>query len=242
MGKRLITQRRGKGSSVYRAHSFKFPGRAKHPTLDDSARAGAETATVVDFIRSAAHSTPLAQVEYTDGERVLMLACEGMKVGDTITSGLTAPIQPGSTLALSAIPEGTLIYNIESMPGDGGKFVRASGTFARIITKTPNGVLVRLPSKKQKVFHEKCRASIGILAGGGRTDKPILKAGIAFYFHRKKNRMYPIVAASAMNAVNHPYGNKRTSRKSKKRPVARNTPPGRKVGMIAARRTGRRKK
>jgi len=240
MGKRLITQRRGKGSSVYRAHSFKFPGRAKHPTLDDAAKTSTESGTIVDFIRSAAHSTPLAQVKYDDGEMILMLACEGMKVGDKVSTGSEASINPGNTTSLGMIPEGALIYNIESMPGDGGKFVRASGTFARVVSKTQNGVLVRLPSKKQRLFNENCRASIGILAGGGRTDKPILKAGIAFYSHRKKNRMYPVVAASAMNAVNHPYGNKRTSRKSKKRPVARNTPPGRKVGMIAARRTGQR--
>lgn len=242
MGKPLIVQRRGKGSSVYRAHSFKFIGRAKHPVLhESSATAANEEATVVDFVRSAAHSTPLAQVKYADGEHVLMLACEGMKVGDTVSTGIGASIQTGNTLPLSAVPEGTLVYNIESMPGDGGKFVRASGTFARVVSKTQNGILVRLPSKKQKVFHANCRATIGILAGGGRTEKPILKAGVAFFAHKKKNRMYPIVAASAMNAVNHPYGNKRTSRKSKKRPVARNTPPGRKVGMIAARQTGQRK-
>lgn len=242
MGKPLIVQRRGKGSSVYVAHSFKFIGRAKHPILHEkSAEAAVEEGLVVDFVRSAAHSAPLAQIKYADGEHVLMLACEGMKIGDVVKSGVQAAIQPGNTLPLSAIPEGTLIYNIESMPGDGGKFVRSSGTFARIVSKTPKGVMIRLPSKKQKLFGEKCRASIGILAGGGRTDKPILKAGVAFFAHKKKNRMYPIVAASAMNAVNHPYGNKRTSRKSKKRPVARNTPPGRKVGMIAARKTGQRK-
>jgi len=242
MGKRLIVQRRGKGASVYRAHSFKFPGRAKHPTLDEAQRTQTETGTIIDFIRSAAHTTPLAQVKYADGEPILMLACEGMKVGDVVSTGSQASVQPGNTLALTLIPEGTLIYNIESMPGDGGKFVRASGTFARVLSKTPDGILVKLPSKKQRLFSENCRATVGILAGGGRTDKPILKAGIAYFAHKKKNRMYPIVAASAMNAVNHPYGNKRTSRKSKKRPVARNTPPGRKVGMIAARRTGQRKK
>jgi large subunit ribosomal protein L2 len=145
-------------------------------------------------------------------------------------------------MQLNEIPDGTAIYNIEGIPGDGGKFVRASGTSARVMGKYKNNVVVLLPSKKRKEFHPACRATIGIVAGGGRTEKPLLKAGVAFHKMKAKNKKYPIMAGSAQNAVDHPFGNKRTSRKSKARPVGRNAPPGRKVGMIAARRTGRKKK
>lgn len=238
MGKRIIQQRRGKGSTMYRSPSFRFKGEARHLPLRDETFAG----VIVDFISCPAHTAPLAQVEYETGEWALILAPEGLKVGDQVSTGNDSSVQRGNTLTLQSIPEGTLICNIEQQPGDGGKFVRASGTFARVVSKTPKGVVVRMPSKAQKVFNAKCRATIGVIAGGGRTDKPILKAGVAFHKNKARNHLYPRVSASAMNAVDHPYGNKRTSRKSKARPTSRHAPPGRKVGLIAARRTGRKKK
>ncbi|MFT4312035.1 MAG: 50S ribosomal protein L2 [Candidatus Woesearchaeota archaeon] len=237
MGKRIITQRRGSGSMRYRAHSFNFKGEAKHPALSQDSTQG----IVVDLIHCAAHTTPLARVEFDTGELALLLAHEGLQVGDVVSAG-SQDAKPGNIVTLKDIPEGTLVYNIEGQPGDGGKFVRASGTFARIISKTEAGVVVRLPSKKQKVFNESCRAGVGILAGGGRVEKPLLKAGIMHFKMRARNHLYPKVSASAMNAVDHPYGNKRTLRKSKAMPVSRHAPAGRKVGMVAARRTGRTKK
>jgi len=134
-----------------------------------------------------------------------------------------------------------MIFNIESIPGDGGKFVRSSGTFAKVVSQMKDTVIVQLPSKKRKEFHPKCRASIGVVAGGGRPEKPLLKAGNSFFKMKAKNKLWPKVSGSAMNAVDHPFGNKRTSRKSKAKPISRNAPPGRKVGMVAARRTGRKK-
>ncbi len=238
MGKRIIAQRRGAGTSRYRAHSFKFKGEALHPPVSEDV----QSATIIDFVSCAAHTAPLAQIRFENGVTQFMLACEGLTVGDTLQVGPSVPIKEGNTLPLTQIPEGTLVYNIEAQPGDGGKFVRASGTFARVVSKVGNGVVLRLPSKVMKTFHSSCRATIGVLAGGGRVEKPILKAGIAHYKHKARNHLYPKVSASAMNAVDHPYGNKRTSRKSKAMPVSRHAPPGRKVGMVAARRTGRKKK
>jgi large subunit ribosomal protein L2 len=242
MGKRIISQRRGKGSRRYRANSFQFKGKASHPRLSEDSRSG----VILDFVKCSAHTAPLAVVDYGD-ETCLLLACEGMRVGDEVqvsSLGADASVeaQPGNILPLIQIPEGTLIYNIEGQPGDGGKFIRASGVFGRVVSRTPAGVLVRLPSRQQKVFHESCRAAIGVLAGGGRIEKPLMKAGIAHYKAKARNHLYPKTSASAMNAVDHPYGNKRTSRKSKAIPVSRDAPPGRKVGMVAARRTGRTKR
>ena len=108
--------------------------------------------------------------------------------------------------------------------------------------KADNKITVLLPSKKKKIFNGGCRASIGVVAGGGRPDKPMLKAGNMHYKMKAKNKLYPIVSGGAMNAVDHPFGNARSSRKSKAKPVSKNAPPGRKVGMVGARRTGRRKK
>ena len=149
MGKRIITQRRGKGSTTYRAHSFNFKGEATHPIMHDAQVKG----VVMDLVHCAAHTAPLARVSYEHGDEVLLIAPEGLRVGDAVQAGPGSEIGIGHTLPLQDLPEGTLVYNIEAKPGDGGKFVRASGTFGRIVGKTPAGIVIRLPSKKQKVFH-----------------------------------------------------------------------------------------
>ncbi len=239
MGKNLVQQARGKGGPRYRAPSFRYKGSARHKSYTDPEKN--VKGVIIDFIKCPGHTTPLACIEYEDKEMNLMLAGEGMKVGDIVTYGNNAEPDAGNTLALGSIPGGTLIFNIESQPGDGGKFVRSSGAFAKVLTHTQNTVVIMLPSKKQKNFSAGCRACIGVLAGGGRTDKPILKAGKRHHMMKAKNKLYPIVSGSAQNAVDHPFGNKRTARKSKAKPTSKHAPPGRKVGMVGARRTGRKK-
>lgn len=235
MGKRIISQARGKGSPTYRAPSFKYKGKVKHKSF------GKETVRgkIVDFVTCRGHSAPLAQVQYEDGELCYLLAPEGLCVGDSITE--EGDLSLGSSLSLENIPEGTAIYNLENKPGDGGKFCRSSGTAAKIVSKQGDHVIVMLPSKKQKTFHKSCRATIGVIAAGGRTEKPFLKAGNKYYAKRAKNKIYPVVSAASMNAADHPYGNSRSSRKARAKPTSGNAPPGRKVGMVKARRTGRKK-
>ncbi len=172
-----------------------------------------------------------------------MIAPEGVRIGDEIISGnKIEEVKKGYIMPLKDVPEGTMIFNIESQPGDGGKFVRASGSFAKIITKMDNQVIVQFPSKKQKKFNPNCRACIGSISGGGRLEKPILKAGLKYFKMKAKNKLWPSISGGAQNAVDHPFGNSRSSRKSKAKPVSKNAPPGRKVGMLSARRTGRKKR
>lgn len=233
MGKNLIQQARGKGGPTYRAPSFRYKGPA-------TVRMCQGTATVVDLIGCPGHSAPLAKVTYEDRTRGLVIAREGMRVGDTFTMGGKDALQ-GNVLRLADIPEGTPIFNIESTPGDGGKFVRASGGTARVANKVRDEVNVRMPSGKLRAFPVACRAVIGTVAGGGRLEKPFLKAGRKFHHMKARNKLYPIMSGSAQNAVDHPFGNKRTSRKSKARPAPHNAPPGRNVGMIRPRQTGSRR-
>ncbi len=234
MGKNITSQKRGRGSPTFRAHGFRFLGRSRLPP-DGAAR-------VRDLCRSRAHSAPLALIEIDGGSGPAYVVCaEGVRVGDSLRSGPDAAPRPGNTLPLGAIPEGTPIFNIEASPGDGGKFVRSSGGSARIVTKTPAGVVVQFPSRKTRTFHAQCRATVGAAAGGGRPEKPFLKAGARHHKMRQKNRYYPQTQGTSMNAVAHPFGNKRTLRKSKARPAPKNAPPGRNVGMIHPRRTGRKR-
>lgn len=234
MGKRLIQQRRGRGTLTYRSPSFRFKGEVKHHNLETSGR-------VTDLVHCAGHTAPLMKVAYLSGEEVLNLAPEGVKIGDEIAIGRDAEIKEGNVLPLKNIPEGTLVHNIELSPGDGGKLVRSSGTFAKIVAKTDKSVRIILPSKKEKMFIPECRAAVGIVAGAGRLEKPFLKAGTRSKKMRARNKLYPIVSGVAMNSVDHPFGGSSSNSKGRPTLSARSAPPGRKVGMVAPRRTGRKK-
>ncbi|MBI1968861.1 50S ribosomal protein L2 [Candidatus Woesearchaeota archaeon] len=234
MGKNLIQQRRGKGSPTYRAPSHHFQGAVKFPTLPTNG-------IVVDLVHCAAHTAPLMAVKYLTGERDLAFAPEGIKIGDEISVSDEGELKAGNVLPLAKIPEGTVIHNIELRPGDGGKLVRSSGTFAKVVAKTERGVHIKLPSKKEKIFLPECRAAIGVLAGSGRVEKPFLKAGTRMKRMRARNKLYPRVCGISMNAVDHPFGGKNSHIKGRPTQSPRSAPPGRKVGKIAPRRTGRRR-
>ena len=102
-------------------------------------------------------------------------------------------------------------------------------------------IVVELPSKKKKVLNPQCRASIGVVAGGGRKEKPFIKAGNKFKAMKARSKLYPKVCGQSMNAVDHPHGGTRSSKKNYPYTVSRHTPPGAKVGKIASRRTGKKK-
>ena len=234
MGKRIIQQRRGRGTSTYRSPSHRFKGKVKHSSLETVGK-------VNELIHCAGHTSPLMEVVDLTGRKRLAFAPEKIKVGDTISMGKEAELQPGNVLHLRDIPEGTLIHNLELRPGDGGKLIRASGTFARVVAKSEKGVRVILPSKKEKSFLPNCRAAIGVLAGSGRLDKPFLKAGTRFKKMKARNKLYPKVCGISMNAVDHPFGSGCSHIKGRPTLSPRSAPPGRKVGKIAPRRTGKRK-
>lgn len=236
MGKNLISQARGKGGPTYRAPSFRYAGAVSYRQNDAPLHQG----RILQFIHCAGHSSPLVLIEYLDGTTTLTIAPEGLRQGDMIQIGSEAAADLGNTLPLRNVPMGADVCNIEGVPGDGGKYVRASGTSAKVVGRTAGAIVLKLPSRKEKHFHPECRATIGIAAAGGRTEKPFLRAGTKYFKMKARNKLWPKMSGSAQNAVDHPFGNKRTSRKSKARPAPRHAGPGRKVGMIRPRRTGRK--
>ena len=239
MGKNLIQQKRGKGSPRYRAPSFRYAGKARFGRYEDDKSVNAQ---VTDILHSSGHSAPLMELKHSNGEMTILQAPDGIRVGDQIQIGKDVELKVGNILPLKSIPEGTSIYNIESSPGDGGKFVRASGAFARVITKMENGIVVQLPSYKRKTFLPQCMAAIGVVAGAGRTEKPFLKAGKKFYAMKAKNKLWPVVSGTSMNSLSHPFGGSSSHAKGIPTQSSRNDPPGRKVGKIAPKRTGRHKR
>ncbi len=239
MGKNLIQQRRGKGTQSFTAPSHRYYGEPMYRHIHNLENP--VSATVTDIVHSTGHSAPLAEIKYDDGETALIVIPEGIKVGDIILHGPKAELRVGNILPLKDIPEGTNVYNIESQPGDGGKFVRSSGVCARVSSKFDSHITIELPSKKQKDFNPNCMATIGVVAGGGRVEKPLYKAGRAWHKRLARGKLYPRVRAASMNAVDHPFGGSRSSRKGRPTIAPQNAPPGRKVGMIRPGKTGRGK-
>ena len=139
------------------------------------------------------------------------------------------------------MPPGTVINNCEKLQGDKGKFAKTSGGFAQIIghIEGADKTRLRLPSGQKKTITSFARASIGIVSGGGRIDKPMLKAGRAFHKYKAKRNSWPKVRGVAMNPVEHPHGGGNHQHIGHPSTVKRDAVPGQKVGLIAARRTGK---
>jgi len=237
MGHRLIQQNRGRGTPTYRAPSHKFRAELKHVKVD-----GNETVKglVKDIVHDPARSAPVARVLLDNDEERYILVPEGVYVGQEIACGASAEIKPGNSLPLAEIPEGIPICNIESIPRSGGQFARSSGVYAILIAHDVGKTVVQLPSGEMKWLNPQCMATIGVVAGGGRTDKPFVKAGKKYHKMKSKAGKYPRVRGVAMNVVDHPFGGGGWQHPGRPKTVSRNTPPGRKVGSIAARRTGKR--
>lgn len=238
MGKRIIAQNRGRGGPAYRAPSHKYKAELRHQgTAGDTVNG-----QITDIEHDPARHAPIAAVKLESGEKTYMLATEGIGIGDSVSWGPEAEVKNGNTLPLRDVPVGAYICNIEARPNDGGKFVRAGGVQAQVVGKAEDRVVVRMPSGKQKWFHELCRATIGIVAGGGRGEKPFVKAGNKYHKMKSQAQRWPRVKGVCMNVVDHPFGGGGHQHCGRPKTVSRGTPPGRKVGHIAARRTGKSKK
>jgi large subunit ribosomal protein L2 len=234
MGKQTRAQRIGRGAPTYRAKSWRREGEAKLPP------AGIVQARIIDIIHDPGRSAPVAKVKYSGGGKGLLLVPEGMKVGDEISLGTSVPISPGNVLPLATIPEGTRIYNIEARPGDGGRFTRSSGCYATLVAHDVGQAVVVLPSGEMKALDPSCRATVGAVAGGGRLEKPFVKAGKRYLAMLGRGKPYPHVRGVAMNVVDHPFGGGRGKHAGRPKTIRRGAPPGQKVGLIAAKRVGER--
>jgi large subunit ribosomal protein L2 len=238
MGHRITTQARGKGGPTYRAPSHRYKAELKH-IGDDKQKI---TGTVIDIEHDPARNAPIALVKLENGEKVYMLVTEGLGIGESVLWGSAGEVKNGNTLTLQNIPTGTYICNIEARPNDGGKFVRSSGVQAVVVDKSEDRVGIRMPSGKTKWFNARCRATVGIVAGGGRVEKPFVKAGNKYHKMQNTASNWPRVRGVAMNVIDHPFGGGGHQHTGRPKTIARGTSPGRTVGHVAARRTGKSRK
>lgn len=238
MGKRIIARARGKGGSQYRAQSHRYLGKVTYAPIQ---KATSERAVgkVKDIVHDPTRSAPVAVVHFKATKKDLFhVAPEGLHVGDEIVYGGEATV--GNVLELKDIPVGVRIFGLEIRPSSGPKICRSSGSFATIMSKSEDKVTVKFSSGKMKNFNARCRATIGVPAGGGRREKPWVKAGKRYHTLRARGKLYPRTSGVAMTPTDHPYGGSRKAPRPSGT-VSRHAPPGAKVGSIAARRMGRKK-
>jgi large subunit ribosomal protein L8e len=245
MGKYVQCQRKGK-SPVFKAHVRTRKGAAKLRPLDYAEKHGYIRGVIKEIVHDPGRGAPLAKVQFRDPYRYqrnteTIICTEGMYTGQYIYAGKKAELSIGNILPLSEVPEGTIVCNVESKLGDRGCLARASGNFAVVVIHdTDKGTTrLRLPSGGKKTVPNTVRAQIGIVAGGGRTDKPLLKAGRAYHKFAVKRNCWPVIRGVAKNPVEHPFGGGNHQHIGRPSTVARDKSAGRKVGLIAAKRTGR---
>ena len=228
MGKRIVQRARGKGGPPYKSPSHRFPGKISY---------NFKKAEVVDIIHDACRGAPLAKLK-TDNDEKLIVAAEGLKVGDTLNRRGEAKI--GNVLPLHSIPKGTFIFGMETFPGSGPRLCLSAGTKAFIVSNEDDKTVIQMPSREFKTFNPNCLATVGMAAGGGMREKPLVKAGQNFYLKHAKNKLWPRTSGVKMNPVDHPFGGR--TKPGTPKSVSRSAPPGAKVGSLAARRSGKRKK
>ena len=135
MGKRILVQRKGRGTTQWRSPSHKKIAPARHPKWAPNKT---YIGTIVDLHHESGRGAPLAEIRYEGESKIhYMVAPEGAQVGQIVECGDDASLANGNTLMLEHIPEGTPVYNIEGSPGDGGKFVKSSGLAATIVSISP---------------------------------------------------------------------------------------------------------
>lgn len=224
---------------MFRPPSWRRVGEVKYPKPSAEELEGKLEGYVVKLLHDPGRGAPIAEVALEGGGSFLMVSPEGLRVGQTIEIGSQAALKVGNILPLRQVPEGTQVCNLEITPGDGGRLARSSGAYATVVSHAPDKTMVQLPSGMLREVNPLSRATIGVVAGGGRVEKPLLKAGRRYHLSKVKAWKYPTVRGKAMSPYAHPHGG--GSHPTGSTPSARRAPPGAKVGYIAPRRTGRRK-
>lgn len=222
MGRPIIAQKRGKGGSVYRTRPFHFQPKVGYKAIPGK---------IVDILNDRRRDAPLARVRYQDSTQGYIIAPEGLKVGDSVENFVTT---------LSKLEPGVPVFCIETSPNSGPKLCRTPGSSAILISKDKGKAVIQLPSKKTKVLDGNCMVTIGLPAGEGMKEKPWVKAGKKWHAMHARGKLYPRTSPNKMNAIDHPFGGH--ARLGRCKSCSRNTPPGRKVGSIASKRTGKRKR
>eukprot|EP01128_Nolandella_sp_AFSM9_P010982 TRINITY_DN76_c0_g1_i2.p1 TRINITY_DN76_c0_g1~~TRINITY_DN76_c0_g1_i2.p1 ORF type:complete len:262 (+),score=64.38 TRINITY_DN76_c0_g1_i2:22-786(+) len=243
MGRVIRGQRKGAGG-IFKSRTTHRVGQVALRSLDYSERHGYLRGIVKDIVHDPGRGAPVAKVSFRSPYRYaidkeLFVCAEGIYTGQFIYVGKKATLAIGNVLPVGDMPEGTIICSVEEKVGDRGALARASGKYCTIIGHTVKTTQIKMPSGQKRSIPNACRAMVGVVAGGGRVEKPLLKAGRAYWKYKSKRNCWPVVRGVAMNPVDHPFGGGNHQHIGHPSTVRRDAPHGQKVGLIAARRTGR---
>jgi large subunit ribosomal protein L2 len=160
-------------------------------------------------------SARIALLHFADGEKVYILAPEGLKVGAEIMNGPDAPPSVGNCLPLRSIPLGMAVHNIEMQPGRGGRLCRSAGSSATLVAREADWAQITLPSGEIRRIPSACRASIGQIGNADHMNIVIGKAG-----RNRWKGIRPHVRGTAMNPIDHPHGGGEGRTKGGRHPVS----------------------
>jgi large subunit ribosomal protein L2 len=185
---RITTRHKGGGArKFYRIMNFKL--------------AEGVTAVIEHIEYDPNRSARIARIKESNGTYHYILASQGMKVGQTITSGEEAPIENGNRLPLKNIPIGSTVHAIELKVGGGAQMVRSAGNSAQLMGRDNGYAQLRLPSGEVRLINENCTASLGVVGNEQHQNVKLGKAG------RNRNKgKRPSVRGVVMNATDHPHG------------------------------------
>lgn len=185
---RITTRHKGGGAKkFYRLVNFKL--------------ADGVTAKVEHIEYDPNRSARIARIKEPNGTYHYILAAQGMKVGQKISSGEEVSIETGNRLQLKNIPIGSTIHAIELKVGGGAQLVRSAGNSAQLMGRDNGYAQVRLPSGEVRLVNENCTASIGVIGNEQHQNVKIGKAG-----RNRHKGIRPTVRGVVMNAADHPHG------------------------------------
>ena len=156
----------------------------------------------------------LALLKYADGERRYIVAPRGVRAGDPILSGSSAPIRPGNAMSLRNIPVGSVIHCVELKPGKGAQLARSAGTSAQLVAREGAYATLRLRSGEMRRVRADCRATLGEVGNNEHNLRSLGKAGA-----KRWRGIRPTVRGVAMNPVDHPHGGGEGKRSGGRHPV-----------------------
>lgn len=180
---------------------FRGGGHKQSYRVIDFKRRKFETAKVERIEYDPNRTAFIALLKYDDGELSYILAPQRLAVGDSVVSGEYVDVKPGNAMPLANIPVGTIVHNVEMKIGKGGQIARSAGTYAQIVGRDGEYVILRLNSGEQRLIHGRCIGSIGAVSNPDKMNTSVGKAGRSRWLGRR-----PHNRGVTMNPVDHPHG------------------------------------
>jgi len=201
----LLEKKHGSGgrNNAGRITSRHIGGGHKHHyrKIDFKRNKDGITALVERIEHDPNRSAHIALLKYADGERRYIVAPRNVQVGQTVVSGVEAPIKPGNALPLYSIPVGTTIHAIELKPGKGAQLARSAGGACQLVAREGSYATIRLRSGEMRKVLAECRATVGEVSNQEHSLRQLGKAGA-----KRWRGVRPTVRGVVMNPVDHPHG------------------------------------